>query len=214
MPITHDVRGDFSAIKLQRGMGHYEAPLKWSRLIIDGFSPQTMRGEHDAYSLLFPMEAIFESFVAKYIEKNLPPDHQLSAQVKSKSLVRYGNRNYFQLRPDLCLTTRAGSTVVMDTKWKLIDSRKSNGSDKFGISQADFYQMLAYGYKYLDSEGYLALIYPKTDTFSEALDKTFYFDNKQKLKLRVLPFDISKDCTNRIELDTLLTASAPFVQTS
>lgn len=39
--------------------------------VLEGFSPQSMKGAHNAYSLLFPMEAVFESFVAKYLKSNL-----------------------------------------------------------------------------------------------------------------------------------------------
>jgi 5-methylcytosine-specific restriction enzyme subunit McrC len=32
--------------------------------------------------------------------------------------------------------------------------RKNNGTDKYGLSQADFYQMFAYGHKYLKGGGH------------------------------------------------------------
>ena len=42
VPLSSNYRNDFSSIKLQRGMQHYEAPLSWARLILEGFSPQSM----------------------------------------------------------------------------------------------------------------------------------------------------------------------------
>lgn len=200
VPLSSNYRNDFSSIKLQRGMQHYEAPLSWARLILEGFSPQSMRGEHKAYSLLFPMEAVFESYVAKYLKKHVAHPFKLSAQVQSKSLVSYGDKHYFRLKPDLYLSAESGNDTVLDTKWKLIDKSKKAGKDKFGLSQDDFYQMLGYGYKYLKGEGNLVLIYPRTDTFDEPLEHIFVYDQEHKLKLKVVPFDVSHQCKDRIDL--------------
>lgn len=75
----------------------------------------------------------------------------------------------------------------MDTKWKLIDGQKSNGTDKYGLSQADFYQLYAYGQRYLNGEGDMVLIYPGTDEFKKALP-VFEFPKPGNLRLWVLPF--------------------------
>jgi 5-methylcytosine-specific restriction enzyme subunit McrC len=37
--------------------------------------------------------------------------------------------------------------------------------NKYDLAQQDFYQMLAYGHKYLESKGEMVLIYPKTREF-------------------------------------------------
>ena len=204
IPLSTNYKNDFSSIKLSRGMQHYEAPVSWARLILEGFSPQSMLGSHNAFSLLFPMEAVFENFVAKYLKQHIPQPLKLSAQVQSKSLVSYGDKNYFRLKPDLYIKDVLGNDTVLDTKWKLIDQRKKAGKDKFGLSQNDFYQMLGYGFKYLNGVGDLVLIYPKTDSFDEALEHSFNYDDKSKLKLWVVPFDVSHSCQSRIQLDTLI----------
>jgi 5-methylcytosine-specific restriction enzyme subunit McrC len=77
--------------------------------------------------------------------------------------------------------------LVLDTKWKLIDDTRANGTEKYGLTQADFYQLHAYGQSYLDGEGDVVLIYPKTDTFSKPLD-VFDFPKTAGLRLWVLPF--------------------------
>ena len=207
IPLSTNYKDDFSRIKLSRGMQHYEASISWARLILEGFSPQSMLGRHNAYSLLFPMEAVFENFVAKYLKQRTPQPLKLSAQVQSKSLVSYGDKHYFRLKPDLYLKDVIEGDTVLDTKWKLIDQSKKAGKDKFGLSQGDFYQMLGYGYKYLNGEGNLVLIYPKTDSFNEPLEHSFNYDNENRLKLRVLPFDISpfreSNGNERIDLSLL-----------
>lgn len=203
VPLSTNYKNDFFSVKLQRGMQHYDVPLSWARLILEGYSPQSMLGENNAYSLLFPMEAVFENFVAKYLKQRVTNPQRLSSQVQSKSLVSYGDRSYFRLKPDLCLNDFAGLTTVLDTKWKLINQNKKSGKDKFGLSQGDFYQMLGYGYKYLKGQGDLVLIYPKTDNFEHTLKHDFYYDEERELKLRVVPFDVSHQCKDRVELGLL-----------
>lgn len=203
IPLSKDHKSDFSAITLQRGMAHYDVPLKWARLVLDGLSPQAMSGNNQAYSLLFPMEALFESFVAHYLSKNLPETIQLKTQMQGKSLVHYGDKKYFLLKPDLMLTPEGQPSIILDTKWKLLDQTKTDGKDKFGLSQADFYQMLAYGYKYLNSSGLLILIFPKSAQFDKPLQHSFVFDDAHQLKLRVLPFDINHRSNVRIDLSAL-----------
>ena len=77
--------------------------------------------------------------------------------------------------------------LVLDTKWKLLDSLKSNGSDKYGLSQGDFYQLQAYGQSYLNGKGDVVLIYPKTAAFDQPLP-VFEFCKPEGLQLWVLPF--------------------------
>lgn len=203
IPLSENVANDFAGIKIHRGMLHYESPVNWARLILEGFSPQAMLGSHNAFSLLFPMEAIFESFVAHYLKKQIPPPTKLSAQVQSKTLVSYGDKNFFRLKPDLYLSNVLTNDVVLDTKWKLIDQTKQSGKDKFGLSQQDFYQMLGYGHKYLKGEGQMVLIYPKTCDFDKPLAHSFDYDEHRKLKLWVLPFDIGYNSAERIDLSII-----------
>lgn len=203
IPFSKDHKRDFSSITLQRGMVHYDVPLKWARLVLDGLSPQAMSGQHQAYSLLFPMDVLFESFVAQYLSKILPANTQLKTQLQSKSLVHYGDKKYFLLKPDLMLTPAGLPSIILDTKWKLLDQTKCDGKDKFGLSQADLYQMLAYGYKYLNSNGLLILIFPKSIQFDKPLQHSFVFDDASQLKLRVVPFDISHRSKIRIDLAVL-----------
>lgn len=77
--------------------------------------------------------------------------------------------------------------MVLDTKWKLLDGLKANGTDKYGLSQGDFYQLQAYGLSYLDGTGDVVLIYPRTDTFADPLP-VFDFPKPSGMRLWVLPF--------------------------
>ena len=83
---------------------------------------------------------------------------------------------------------------IMDCKWKRADGTlRAYGDDlgvqKYGLSQSDFYQLFAYGQKYLDRKGEMLLIYPQTAKFSAPLPAFHFSDD---LYLWVLPFDLNE----------------------
>ncbi|WP_016956714.1 McrC family protein [Catenovulum agarivorans] len=210
IPLSQNIKNDFLQLKLDRGMQYYKAPLAWAKLILEGFSPLTTKGINHASSLLFRSEVLFESYVRHVLNQQIKTDdNKLIGQTREKSLVEHNGANYFNLQPDLViqacsleLSKKSVTQVVLDTKWKLLDQNKNNGTDKYGLSQADFYQMFAYAQKYLNGHGTLVLIYPKQTDFEEPLQHSFDFtsdDNKQ-LKLWVVPFDISHNCDDNKRL--------------
>jgi 5-methylcytosine-specific restriction enzyme subunit McrC len=125
--------------------------------------------------------------VAKHLARQLEQPFTLKTQARSFSLVSHQGQNWFRLKPDLLVRESVSNKLVLDTKWKLIDGTRANGTDKYGLAQSDFYQMHAYGQSYLAGGGNLALIYPKTMTFDQPLP-VFEFPRSSGLRLWVLPF--------------------------
>lgn len=187
VPSSEQTQLDFQRVRLNRGMGHYEDALAWARLILEEESPLTGTGRHHAPSLLFPMEALFEAFVAKHLAKQLVRPLILKTQARSHHLVRHREQNWFRLKPDLLVREGDRDLLVLDTKWKLLESIKANGTDKYGLSQGDFYQLQAYGQSYLNGAGDVVLIYPRTAAFAHPLP-VFEFPKTKGLRLWVLPF--------------------------
>lgn len=184
---------DWQRVRLDRGMGHYAQAMEWTRWVLSHLSPVPATGQTDGPALLYPMEALFESFVAKHLRKQLQrgADVRLRTQVRLENLVKHEGEEWFNLKPDLLVTggSDRNGKCVLDTKWKLLD--QLNRRKKFGISQGDLYQLQAHGLRYLDSGSDVVLIYPKTELFEKALP-VFEFlgtqQNQTKLKLWVLPF--------------------------
>jgi len=173
IPVSPDIVSDFARVRKVRGMDYYDNALAWARLILEGNSPLTGTGKYQAPSLLFPMEAVFEAFVAMHLQHQVPHPLVLKSQVHTKHLVVHRDQHWFRLKPDLLLLEGRKIRMVLDTKWKLLDSALNGASDKYGLSEADFYQLHAYGHCYLQGVGHLALVYPKTDTFREPLKFDF-----------------------------------------
>ena len=199
---------DFQQVRLDRGMGYYGDALAWARLILGDESPLTGSGRHSAPSLLFPMEAVFEAFVAKHIPRQLTAPLMVKTQARSHHLVRHLEQNWFRLKPDLLIRDEDRDLLVLDTKWKLLDGLKANGTEKYGLSQADFYQLQAYGLSYLDGVGDVVLIYPRTDTFAEPLP-VFEFPKTSGMRLWVLPFCLKE---RRLKMPSALGLRSIFAE--
>jgi 5-methylcytosine-specific restriction enzyme subunit McrC len=209
VPASAQPRIDFQRVRLDRGMGYYADALAWVRLILDEESPLTGTGAHRAPSLLFPMEAVFEAFVAKHLANQLARPLVLKTQARNRHLVRHRQRNWFRLKPDLLVREADNDTLVLDTKWKLLDSLKASGTDKYGLSQADFYQLWAYGHSYLDGCGDVVLVYPRTKSFNEPLP-VFEFPKSDGLRLWVLPFCLA---SRRLEIPEATSVARAFTVT-
>ncbi|MBX9405955.1 McrC family protein [Pseudomonas baetica] len=111
----------------------------------------------------------------------------MKTQARSFSLVKHHGQNWLRLKPDLLAQESATTRLVLDTKWKLIEATKANATDKYGLAQADFYQLNAYGQNYLNGRGDVILIYPKTEIFTHPLP-VFNFSKTKNLNFWVLPF--------------------------
>lgn len=204
VPTSKSVKQDIIALKLDRGMLEYHSPIAWAKLILDGFSPLSMKGDNSALSLLFPMEAVFESYVASVLRKQLPDGAELTTQASSKYLVTHNDRTQFKLKPDLLLTLPDNSKLILDTKWKLLDLDEHN----YGLSQSDLYQMFAYGHKYLNGKGDLFLIYPAHHFFNKPIE--YSFDFSDTLRLWVVPFESDLNGDSRLILPDKFSRNALF----
>lgn len=188
VPNSRDKVNDFEQWKNDRLMAHYQPIHPWCELILGEQMPLALRGKTHGISLLFPMEKLFERYVETQLYKLLPAHLSLTAQAKDKSLCTHNNTNIFQLRPDFLIKKGKVNTHVLDTKWKLLSA--ADRKNKYGLSQADFYQMFAYGQKYLEADGEMLLIYPRTSFFLNALPS---FNFSSNLRLWVVPFDLEND---------------------
>lgn len=188
LPASRDARRDFALWRDDRLMAHYRAIRPWCELILNQHLPQAVHGGWRGISFLFPMERLFEDYVAGWLERRLRPGAQLRTQAREHYLCTHQERGMFQLRPDLLLK-HDGRTWVLDTKWKRLDAARR--SENYGLSQSDFYQLFAYGHHYLQGKGELVLIYPRWADFQFPLEP---FQMQQgQLRLWVLPFDLERD---------------------
>lgn len=174
LPPSVNFDKDFSQVVIDRNTNDYEMLMQWSKVFLKNKSFTTFSGTENARALLFPMEKVFEAYVAQNMKKVFSKYHwNVSTQDKGHYLFnKLNGENYrkFAIRPDLVVTRDDNSVVILDTKWKkLINDRRKN----YGISQADMYQMYIYSKKYGTSETWL--LYPvSTDMINQ---DTIIFDS-------------------------------------
>lgn len=181
---------DFKAWKDDRSIAHYRPLKPWCELILSYQSPIAMAGLHKGLSFLFPMEQLFEKYVARQLSRKLPSNLHLKSQVSSLSLTSHNGKKWFRLKPDIVIYEKQRVVSVIDTKWKLLDETQGNTKHKYGLNQSDMYQLFAYGEKYLQGTGDLYLIYPKHLAFTGSLPSFEFHDD---LKLHVVPYDLVND---------------------
>ena len=170
----------FAKLVINRQVKHYEQTLLWCKIFLLGNSFTPHKGDDLAFALLFDMNALFESYVGNFIKKKFSGT---ILQHSEKHLIE--EPKSFKLRPDIFLKGK----FIADTKWKIISSRDD-------ISQADLYQLYAYGKKH-PCDGKLHLIYPKIDDIRQ---KTMKFRYDDEMWLEILYFDLEKDENNAILL--------------
>lgn len=188
IPDSKDTRSDFNKWGNDRLMAHYQPVRPWCELVLGENMPLALRGTTHGISLLFPMEKLFERYVETKLRKQLPAPYSLKSQAASESLCIHNGGKMFQLRPDFIVQEGKRNILVLDTKWKLLSTL--NRENKYGLSQSDFYQLFAYGNKYLAAKGEMFLIYPQSSMFPGVLPP---FDYSPDLRLWVVPFDLENE---------------------
>ncbi|MDA8014370.1 MAG: McrC family protein [Gammaproteobacteria bacterium] len=208
IPPSADIDTDLIRARVDRTMPLYNRLFPWARLFLKRAAPATWRDNNPALALLFPMERIFEHYVAHLVAR-AAPDWTVNTQESRHHLIDEnpeGNRE-FRLRPDI--VARAGNVIrILDTKWKRLDTRK----DHHDISQADLYQLYAYGKKYraqkqnAGKKMELFLLYPANPHFENPLE--YHYDDE--LSLTALPVQLSlKDDEVIKNLRELFSLDAP-----
>ena len=173
---------DFASVSINRMTKDYENLIQWSKVFLFNKSFTTFSGEAKSRALLFPMESVYESYVAKQITQAfLPLGWNVSAQDKGFYLFEEPQKR-FALRPDIVLK-QDNRTIIMDTKWKnLVNNQDLN----YGISQEDMYQMYAYSKKYKAKDVWL--LYPLNNSMRD--HKKIVYDSGDETTVSVFFIDL------------------------
>ena len=143
-----NVERDLDAVRIDRGMEHYIQALKWCRVFLDRRSMTSSKGHNVSMAFLFPMDVLYERYIARICRRISRGRFNISTQDASRRL--FDERYSPQLRPDIVL--RDGDrTIILDTKWKRVSGRND-------VSMADLYQMYAYSKRFGTER--VVLLYP------------------------------------------------------
>lgn len=176
---------DFSETIINRNNKHYENLMRWSKVFLMNKSFTTFAGNTTARALLFPMEKVFEAYVAQNMKQAFN-DMEWEISTQDKGYYLFDTPRKFALKPDIVITCRDDNDrqIILDTKWKsLIDNPNKN----YGISQTDMYQMYAYSKKYKTPE--IWLLYPENEEMKK--EKDILFESEDHVIVRLFFIDIA-----------------------
>jgi 5-methylcytosine-specific restriction enzyme subunit McrC len=189
IPKSQNIAQDFKQWQSGRLLALYADIKPWTELILSEYMPVSTQGGWRGMSLLFPMERLFEHYVAYHLRRSLK-DWKVKTQVSSQHMCTHENRQIFKLKPDIYIE-KQNKKIVLDTKWKLLD--QNNLSGRYGLKDSDIQQMFAYSHHYLQHSSEVVLIYPyRRDRFNRPLPSFTFNATESRALLKVLPFNLDK----------------------
>ena len=185
-----DVTGapeQFQRIQWNRNNERMRPCVDFVRMVLAHRSPAPAKGRSKTFSLLFPMDSLFEEFVARFIVRHA---EDLGIQRDRIRVQAKGSRRWllrdeqtagaFRLKPDVLILDGSGQPVcIVDTKWKRLAPGKSNQ----GVSQSDLYQLHAYARRFECARN--ILLYPTGPGLQERT-WTLDGDSEKTVSVRLL----------------------------
>lgn len=174
-------------IVLSRNELHWARTLEIGRLLLSGQSPDpTFGGKNKAFSLIFPMQYLYERALRKILNTALEKGEFAVCHKKKSTYLLLDVENekgVIGLRPDYILDKDGNSIAVADAKWKRV---RETGT-AHGISRDDLYQIYAYIKKYGVLNAFIFT--PRAPWMPINWSKT-YLDTNSTAKIHVLGIDL------------------------
>lgn len=178
------------SIIFDRKNNRYKESWRMANLILTQSAPLSSAGQTKSSSILFKMNDLFEMYVA-YLVKIIT-SHVVEKDRSYKLLIKDATeRGAFQLEPDLLVGKENGQRIIIDTKWKRINSTFS----RHGVQRDDFYQMYAYLTRYTDVETVI-LLYPHHDGIlkqSGVCHESWHLEQDERKKLKVYSINYEEE---------------------
>lgn len=150
---------NWGGVKLDRTNRRWGTLLELARLLLSERFQTSTQGAGAGFALLFDMNVLFENYIGQLVRRALVGSG-LRVSLQGGRLYcltdEETDRKVFQTKPDILIRSDHEVIQIIDTKWKRISSRVDD--PKGGVSQADVYQMMAYGQLYKTDR--LTLLYP------------------------------------------------------
>ncbi|UZE05023.1 McrC family protein [Pseudomonas corrugata] len=175
------------AIVLSRYEMHWSRTLAVGRLLLSGQSPDpTFGGNNQAFSLLFPMQHLYERALRKILVTAIAGSG-IKVNARSEPIFLFvdteNQSGVVRLRPDYVFSRGGEPIAIADAKWK----RASEGGAAHGTKREDFYQIHAYLTRYKVSEA--VILVPRAPWMPEKWIKS-YSDADTDAQVHLIGVDI------------------------
>lgn len=214
----------FRKLLIDRKNGFYKKSLDLVKFFLLDESPYSVfyNDEREITGLFFPMEIIYESYIATKLKEVI--DNKFSIKIQDNSYKIFNkcevggkevknNITFFKLKPDI-VVEKEKEVIILDTKWKeLKNPEEKEGTYNFGISKEDIYQMITYIHVYNSkiknednnkfcNKAYL--VYPINNNDNTPLKENLVFEGENKLEVRVCFVDLSSEENTKESLEKIL----------
>lgn len=203
---SSDFMTDITKYNRDRNMSDYDNIMTWCRLFMEGKSFSIYRGSNIAFALMYPMEKLYEEYIANCLE-NILRSGELQIKRQESCLYLFEEPKRFKLKPDIVITATDGREWILDTKWKILNI---DPSKNYGIHQNDMYQMYAYYYRYVTKQRNIQsviLLYPTESLIKQQIQTYIECPFNDSAKIHVSEINLYRNMPDddliRSELDSI-----------
>jgi len=183
---------EIKQIQVDRPISRFEPLVNMAKFILRDISPSPAVSGHSVYSLMFDMNEVFERFIAAEIKAAfISESWRVRYPVAGKSLLRRNGKRKFALRPDIGVHLGGKYLCIVDTKWKRLDRNRPYDN----VSQADIYQMYAYGKEYEIPK--VILLYPQHSDLPLEVAEYEHIENAPEKRILICTINISEPLSLR-----------------
>ncbi|MFT5438183.1 MAG: 5-methylcytosine-specific restriction enzyme subunit McrC [Alphaproteobacteria bacterium] len=209
---VRDLRWD--QVVLNRTNIAWDTLIKLAKMLLGERFQTTSSGGARGFSLMFPMNILFEEYIGRSIRRVLSGtglNVQLQGPVKH-ALIGPNSAPYFRTKPDIVISRDGKPLLVIDTKWKRLKGVLDN--PKQGVGQADVYQMMAYAHVYGCAR--MMLLYPHHDELGveEGQLNSYHINGTEDAQLLITSIKISAWKSLESRLANLVTSALKSPQFS
>ncbi|MEO5945990.1 MAG: hypothetical protein ABIP79_04185 [Chitinophagaceae bacterium] len=152
MPDCKATAANFDKLVYDRKTIRYKDSLLISKMLLLNYRPDITGGSENVIAILFDMNKLWEEFVYRRLVKSAGSDITVSRQNKRNFWYNRTDGFHKLVKPDI-VVTKNNKTIIIDTKWKIIDDNRPGDDD---LRQMFVYNLL------LDAEQSI-LLYPGTN---------------------------------------------------
>lgn len=130
IPKSINIKQDFNQWQSGRLLALYAEIKPWTELILYEYMPVSTQGDWRGMSLLFPMEKLFEYYVAYFLRKSQKA-WEIHTQHSTEHMCLQRNKLIFRLRPDIFmkqLNTETNAIKIVDLKENITQPNGSRWS--------------------------------------------------------------------------------------
>jgi 5-methylcytosine-specific restriction enzyme subunit McrC len=189
-------------ITFDRRNMRFQESWRLANFILTQSAPVSSVGKTKSSSILFKMNDLFEMYVA-YLVKKVTSHVEVKDRSHKLLIKDETERGAFQLEPDLLIGKINGKRIIIDTKWKRIDSNYF----RHGVQRDDFYQMYAYLTRYTAVETVI-LLYPHHSGIAKKSGsclESWHLEQEERKKLKIYTINYEDEIKAIKELKEMIT---------